>query len=151
MPIVAACSVSRQAARLALVSFMANANLRGEAVLLGEQDSFIAGYVGSAIAAAGAHILGPARTVEDGLGIIAKTRCSLAVASLNVELTHGPSWPIAAELKQLGIPYIFVRSQSKYEVPDDLAAPTIKQPFGSYQVAELLSDALEGHRRLALR
>lgn len=130
---------------------MANVNLHGETVLLGEQDSFIAGYVGSAIAAAGAHILGPARTVEDGLGIIAKARRSLAAASLNVGLTNSPSWSIAAELKQFGIPYIFVRSQSKSEVPDDLATPAIKQPFASYQVAELLSDVLEGHRRLALR
>ena len=131
---------------------MANgSSLHGETVLLGEQDSFIAAYVGSAVVAAGGRILGPARTVEDGLGIIARAGCLPAVASLNVELANRPSWPIAAQLRQLGIPYIFVRSQSTFEVPADLAALTIRQPFGSYQVAQLLSDVLDGHRRAAPR
>jgi DNA-binding response OmpR family regulator len=95
------------------------APLHGLCVLVVEDDYFIAIEMCSALRAAGADIVGPARDLETGLAALRDERIDCAVLDINL---HGRlAFQIAAELRACGIPTIFATGYDASMIPAELA------------------------------
>lgn len=96
-----------------------SAPLEGLCVLVLEDDYFIAIEMCSALRAAGADVLGPARDLDAGLAAIRDERIDCAVLDINL---HGRmSFQMATELRTRGIPAIFATGYDASMIPDELA------------------------------
>lgn len=80
--------------------------LTAKRILIVEDDSILAINLADELAAEGAHVMGPAATVTDALGVIASTDLDGAV--LDVNLGGKAAFPVADALADRHIPFIFV-------------------------------------------
>ena len=93
--------------------------LHGLCVLVVEDDYFIAVEMCSALRAAGADVVGPARDLETGLAALRDERIDCAVLDINL---HGRmAFQIATELRARGIPTIFATGYDASMIPAELA------------------------------
>ncbi len=93
--------------------------LQGLCVLVVEDDYFIAIEMCSALCAAGADVIGPARDLETGLAAIRDRRLDCAVLDINL---HGRmAFRIATELRARGIPAIFATGYDASMIPTELS------------------------------
>jgi DNA-binding response OmpR family regulator len=93
--------------------------LEGRRVLVVEDDYFIAIELCSALRAAGAEVIGPARDVATGLAAIRAERIDCGV--LDINLRGHLAFEIAAELRARGIPAIFATGYDASMIPAELA------------------------------
>jgi DNA-binding response OmpR family regulator len=93
--------------------------LRGLCVLVVEDDYFIAIELCSALRAAGAEVIGPARDLETGLSAIDTERLDCGVLDINLRGRMG--FQIASKLRARGIPIIFTTGYDASMIPPELA------------------------------
>jgi DNA-binding response OmpR family regulator len=93
--------------------------LEGLCVLVVEDDYFIAIELCSALRAAGAEVIGPARDLETGLAAIRTERLDCGV--LDINLRGRLAFEIATELRARGIPAIFATGYDASMIPEELA------------------------------
>jgi CheY-like chemotaxis protein len=84
---------------------MPSRSLSGRRVLVVENDYYLAMDTASMLERAGARVIGPVATVEDGLAALEQLPDT---ALLDLRLRDEMSLPIAKELQQRGIPFVFV-------------------------------------------
>jgi DNA-binding response OmpR family regulator len=95
-----------------------NRPLQGLCVLVVEDDYFIAIEMCSALRAAGAQVIGPARDLETGLAAIRDERIDCGVLDINL---HGKlAFQIATELRGRDIPTIFATGYDASMIPAEL-------------------------------
>lgn len=118
--------------------------LAGYRVLVVEDDWFIASYVVDALEHAGATVLGPVATAEQGLEIIDHEQAPPHAATLNITLLDGDSVPVARRLAELRVPFLFLSARSSIELPPDFTErPRLDKPFAGYQVVEAVKAMAE--------
>ena len=101
--------------------------LQGLRVLVVEDDYFIAVELCSALRAAGAEVLGPARDLETGLAAIREEPIDCGV--LDINLRGQMVFQIASELRARDIPTIFATGYDASMIPEDLAdTPRLEKP-----------------------
>jgi DNA-binding response OmpR family regulator len=93
--------------------------LRGLRVLVVEDDYFLAIELCSALRAAGADILGPARDLATGLAALDGERIDCGVLDINLRGRMG--FQIATELRARDIPTIFTTGYDASMIPPELA------------------------------
>lgn len=93
--------------------------LHGLCVLVVEDDYFIALELCSALRAAGADVIGPARDLETGLAALREERIDCGV--LDINLRGRLAFELAIELRARGIPAIFATGYDASMIPDELA------------------------------
>lgn len=93
--------------------------LHGLRVLVVEDDYFIALELCSALRAAGADVIGPARDLETGLAALREERIDCGV--LDINLRGRLAFELAIELRARGIPAIFATGYDASMIPDELA------------------------------
>ena len=102
--------------------------LRGRRILVVEDDPLIAMELADLLAAGGAEPVGPAPTVRAALAALAEGRPEVAVLDFN--LRGERSTPVAAALREAGVPFVlttgYVRSQ--IEEPELAEAPLVPKP-----------------------
>ena len=102
--------------------------LRGRRILVVEDDPLIAMELADLLAAGGAEPVGPAPTVRAALAALAEGHPEVAVLDLN--LRGERSTPVAAALREAGVPFVlttgYVRSQ--IEEPELAEAPLVPKP-----------------------
>jgi DNA-binding response OmpR family regulator len=96
--------------------------LEGLRVLVVEDDYYIALEMCSALRAAGADIVGPARDLETGLAAIREESIDCGVLDINLRGRMG--FQIATELRSRGIPAIFATGYDASMIPAELADAT---------------------------
>lgn len=65
------------------------------------------------------------------------------LAILDIDVTNGKTFDVAAELKAMDIPFIFVSASDKSQVPAELRhAPFIPKPFGEEDIKRELVNAV---------
>jgi DNA-binding response OmpR family regulator len=102
--------------------------LLGLCVLVVEDDYFIALELCSALRAAGADVIGPARDVKTALAAIRDGRIDCGV--LDINLRGHMAFEIATELRARGIPAIFATGYDAFMIPDELAdAVRLEKPI----------------------
>ena len=80
--------------------------LRGTRILVVEDEYLLADDLNNALADAGAHVLGPAASVEDATALIGN-EATIDAAILDVNLRGDMVFPLADALRERGIPFAF--------------------------------------------
>jgi DNA-binding response OmpR family regulator len=121
--------------------------LRGLCVLVVEDDYFLAIELCSALRAAGAEILGPARDVATGLAAINGERIDCGVLDINLRGRMG--FQIATELRSRGIPTIFTTGYDASMIPPELAdVVRLEKPVDLRALCRAIEAACAGPPRL---
>jgi PAS domain S-box-containing protein len=95
-------------------------HLTGRRVLVVEDDYYIAGDTAAALRGAGATVLGPCPSEDATLHLLETETPTHAVLDLNLG-GGGPQFAIRHELKERGVPFIFLTGYDPDAVPPDLA------------------------------
>jgi len=67
----------------------------------------------------------------------------ISLAILDIDVTNGKTFDVAAELKSRGVPFIFVSASNKEQVPEELRhAPFIPKPFDDAEIKRHLVQAV---------
>jgi DNA-binding response OmpR family regulator len=93
--------------------------LQGLSVLVVEDDYFIAIEMCSALRAAGARVIGPARDLQTGLAAIRDERIDCGV--LDINLRGQLAFELATELRARHVPAIFATGYDASMIPAELA------------------------------
>jgi len=115
--------------------------LAGRHILVVEDEPLIAMTVEDMILGWGAHLVGPAATVAEGLRLAASD--PLDIALLDVNLSGIRSDEIADVLSQRGIPFIFATGYGRTGIERFPDAPVINKPFRADTLAQMLLALLE--------
>lgn len=101
--------------------------LLGLRVLVVEDDYFIALELCTALRAAGADVIGPARDLESGLAAVRREHIDCGVLDINLQGRMG--FQIATELRARDIPAIFATGYNSSALPAELAdMPRLEKP-----------------------
>src|SRR5438105_1078785 len=103
--------------------------LRARTILLVEDDPLTAHDLARMMREAGAHVVGPAYRLSDGLHIARWTPLDAAV--LDYRLHREDSLPIAHELAQRSVPYLFQTGEPARLLGMKVSVPILGKPFGS--------------------
>ena len=97
-------------------------------ILLVEDEFLVALEVVTILTHEGAVVLGPAQTVHQALGLVARN--SLDCALVDIQLADGPSFAVADKLAESGVPFAFVTAYAESEMPPrHRKRPVIYKPF----------------------
>jgi CheY-like chemotaxis protein len=113
--------------------------LRGMRLLIVEDEYLIALDLAVALEEHGASVLGPVGSVADALALIA-SEDTLDAAVLDINLGRERVWPIADELRQRGVPFIFATGYDAWIIPEpyrDVAR--CEKPVDTRVLARLLN------------
>lgn len=86
-------------------------------ILVVEDDYYLADDERSALEAAGATVVGPVARIEDALRHAGASEIDCAVVDIN--LSAGPSFAVAAALKARAIPFVFTTGYDVAAIPDE--------------------------------
>lgn len=115
-------------------------NLKGKRVLVVEDEVLLAMMLEDVFSDVGAHVVGPAATVEQAIELIASE--DIDVALLDVWLRDQRSDPIAETLRQRGVPYVLATGYINPEGAELASAPTLTKPYRLNQLEGALIAAL---------
>lgn len=102
--------------------------LAGRRVLVVEDEVLVAATIVCEMQFAGAEVVGPAYTLDEALELLIET---IDVAVLDINLNGAKVWPVARQLRDRGVPYVFASANAfgPGAVPDDFAAaPRFDKP-----------------------
>jgi DNA-binding response OmpR family regulator len=98
--------------------------------LLVDDEALLAELLNDWLVELGHEVVGPVASVEDALPLIETEGNRLSGAILDVTLAHGDSYPIADELRRLGIPFAFATGHGVHGLdPRFRGAMTLLKPF----------------------
>lgn len=116
--------------------------LSGYAVLVVDDDFYLAEDSRGALEEAGAIVLGPYGREEEALGSIEHQPPDLAVIDLN--LGSGPSFKVARTIKASGVPIILVTGYDADVIPPDLADTTrLQKPVSNAKLVAAVAELLD--------
>ena len=122
--------------------------LAGKGVLIVEDEMLPALDMEMAIEDEGGLPLGPIQTVEDGLDFVADADrlASIDVAILDVNLHGTEVFPLAAVLRERGVPFLFHTGHaSKAELQQRFpGAPVCPKPMMMNQLLDMIGRLVEG-------
>lgn len=113
--------------------------LSEQTILVVEDHYLLADLVTSVVASVGASIRGPFESAERALAYLLGAIDLPNAATLNIELSDGPSFPVADELIRMGIPFVFLTENKTDELPKRfLSIPLLKKPFSPIEIVDAL-------------
>jgi DNA-binding response OmpR family regulator len=117
--------------------------LDGARVLVVEDDYFISVELDRILTGAGAEVVGPCRTLAQASHSVGANRISCAV--LDVRLDQGTSLPVARQLEERGIPFLFLTGQLNTEQihGEWQGVKIISKPFHRRTILVAVADMLE--------
>jgi CheY-like chemotaxis protein len=114
------------------------ARLAGRRVLLVEDEFLIADEISLAFARLGVGIVGPARTLEQALQLLANSG-HLDGAVLDVNMRGKMVFPLADALQQSNVPFIFATGYDPKVIPERYRdVPRCEKPLDMLKVVETL-------------
>jgi DNA-binding response OmpR family regulator len=120
--------------------------LNGARILVVEDDSFICMELGAILTAAGAEVVGPCRTLAEARGVVVADGISGAV--LDFRLGRQTSLPVARQLRERGIPFLFFTGQINTNelLAEYPSAKVVFKPFQRRTILAAVSEMLERER-----
>jgi DNA-binding response OmpR family regulator len=113
-------------------------SLNGLAVLIVEDEFYLADDLASALSEAGAHVLGPYGRVEDARRQIEDGE-AIDLAILDIDLVGERVFPVAELLRGKGTPFLFATGYDADVLPAGLSgAPCMEKPVTAASVIALL-------------
>ena len=121
--------------------------LSGHRVLVVEDDYFISQEVRSVLMDAGAEVEGPFGTLKHALSAVKRDGFDLAVLDLNLRGASG--YPVAASLKEAGVPFIFASGYTGSSVPEEWRdVPNCGKPCRAERLVAMLASVI-GQRAIS--
>lgn len=119
--------------------------LTGRRILVVEDDYFAASELSFALLRHGALISGPWPDSREAIGAIDGTADSLDAAILDIELRDGDaSYPIAAYLDRVGVPYLFSSASTRREIaPEYRDRPYVPKPATEAAIIKAIGQLLQ--------
>ena len=115
--------------------------LAGKRVLLVEDSGFLCFALEQTLREAGCEIVGPCSRLEEAMD--EASHHELDCALLDINLRGEMVSPLAAHLRERGVPFVLTSAYSEHELPADLIGePQIRKPFTDKQVLESLASVL---------
>lgn len=115
--------------------------LAARTVLIVEDQYIIADEMRRAVQALGGRVSGPVPSVEKARELLREQTVDLAV--LDVTLGSAKVFPLAEELIELSVPFLFATGHEASEVPSHLlAAPLLEKPVTLRNFAEVVDRLL---------
>jgi hypothetical protein len=105
-------------------------------VLLIEPDDFLAGYIADGLHRAGAHILGPSRSVEEANGLVARVRTAPDAAVISVDIFEAAGFVAGEALAQMSVPILLIAGRTRTLTPARDRHPVLTTPFAAYQIVD---------------
>jgi DNA-binding response OmpR family regulator len=116
-------------------------DLSGHRILVLEDDYYLATDTARALQGAGAQVIGPCPNEDAAQDEMAGATPTGAVVDIN--LGHGASFRIARELRERGIPFVFVTGYDQEVVPPEFAAvERLQKPVDLRQIVGSLAKTL---------
>jgi DNA-binding response OmpR family regulator len=120
---------------------MTDMPLAGRAVLVVDDDFFIADIAREVLEEAGATVLGPFGHEDQAIASLQDH--SPQCAALDLNLGTGPSFVTARVLKMRGVPMVLVTGYDESIIPVDLAGtPCLQKPVSSARLIAAVTDLL---------
>ncbi len=119
--------------------------LRGQRVLVVEDEALVAMLVEDGLLDVGATVLGPASTVEEALSMIetATSDGGLAAAVLDLNLGGCSVLPVADKLASLGVPFIIATGYGEgCDTGGHTEAPLLHKPFDLGRLTSAVQELL---------
>ncbi len=118
--------------------------LRGQRILVVEDDALLAMTVEDVLREAGADTVGPAATLASAKALVAEDNLSAAV--LDIRLDSDEVWPVARLLAKDGVPFVFLTGQfDRTALPAEWAQrPILSKPARPMQIVGALALLNEG-------
>lgn len=88
-------------------------------ILIVEDEFLLASDLSHTLRTAGYGVMGPVPSVATALAAVAASQPDAAI--LDIQLSDGKSFPVARQLAELGLPFIFLTGFTKSDIPADLA------------------------------
>lgn len=109
----------------------------GFRVLVVEDDPLVSMTLEDMLLTLGAEVVGPARTLEEGFGLLEQPEVQLAI--LDVSLGREPVYPLAEALQDRGVPLIFTTGYDHLQGGERFAKSRIlPKPYTTASLAQAL-------------
>src|SRR3954466_6402529 len=92
-------------------------SLRGQCLLVVEDEYLIAADLTTSLESLGVEVIGPAASVEEALSLIENYGGSLDGAVLDVNLRNERVFPVADKLSERGVPFVFTTGYDALAIP----------------------------------
>lgn len=114
--------------------------LRGQRILVVEDDALLAMSVDDMLREAGANVAGPAATLDSAVQLVAEDHLSAAI--LDIRLNGDEVWPVARLLAENGVPFVFYTGHfDRTSIPAEwVDRPILSKPARSKQILAALAD-----------
>jgi DNA-binding NtrC family response regulator len=121
--------------------------LAGLRILLVEDSYLVAASIADFLREMGCRVVGPFNNTDDARSAVHAGGCDAAV--LDINLGQETSEPIAEELVDQGLPFLFVTSYSSPALSNSrfAAFPRITKPLSRHSLAEALARTVRGPDR----
>jgi CheY-like chemotaxis protein len=117
-------------------------NLSGRKVLVVEDEMMITMLIEDMLEELGCRLIGPATKVDRALDLINSE--TIEIALLDVNLDGQATDPVAHELQQRGIPFVFSTGYGAAGVPKQHTdRPVLQKPFQKRDLEAALANALD--------
>lgn len=114
--------------------------ISGRRILIVEDEYLVAMDLAITLERLGAEVLGPAGSVREALDLLAAD-VTAESAVLDINLGGERVWPVAARLRERGVPFVFVSGYDNSLVPGDFAdVPRCAKPVDKVLLARSLRD-----------
>lgn len=122
----------------------AQPNLAGTRVLVAEDQAGLARMLAVMLRQFGCEVLGPLATVREAEQSLRSNAPDVCL--LDVRLRDGDSFPLARQLLEQGIPFVFSTGFDNDRIEADLQEVTLLvKPYTQEAVGEALLEALQAH------
>lgn len=120
--------------------------LTGEpAILIVEDEYFLADDVARALTEAGARVLGPVPTAKEAVDLLESGRVDFAL--LDINLRGLLVYEVADDLSRRGIPFIFATGYDQSQIPEAYQEiPRLEKPFSASQLITTIDEQINARR-----
>jgi DNA-binding LytR/AlgR family response regulator len=123
-------------------------SLRGQCLLVVEDEYLIAADLMASLESLGVEVIGPAASVEDALSLVENNSDRLDGAVLDINLRNEQVYPVADVLAARGVPFVFTTGYDAVAVPTTYdCVPRCEKPVDKTQLIRLLSKTEPKRRR----
>jgi CheY-like chemotaxis protein len=114
--------------------------LRGAAILIVEDEYFVAAELANVFEDLGAVVIGPARSVKDAFALL-QTEAYFECAVLDINLGNERVYSLAEELEHRGVPFVFTTGYDSMAVPKRFAhVPRCEKPVDISKLLRMLGE-----------
>ena len=114
-------------------------------VLVVEDEMYVAMLLEDTLADLGYDVIGPVARVADGVRLANSERLDGAILDLN--LAGADVFPVARELANRGIPFVFVSGYDLSHLPQEWSGrPKLQKPFERHSLAQSMTQAFAKSR-----